>query len=125
MGDNYKNLEDFRFGRNGISDIGFLSNNIKLERLELPNNNYQEINHLSNCVELENITFYNNKVTGIKELSTLKNLKYFYPNGNPITELELEEFKKKSKAYISEFNRSKFIKIDGIYVARKVKLDMV
>jgi Leucine-rich repeat (LRR) protein len=101
----FEKLEDFRFGGNNISGIGFLANNTRLKRLEFPNNNVKEINHLTNCINLENITFYNNNVTNISELSKLKHLKYFYPSGNPINEELISEFKKKSKAFISDFNR--------------------
>lgn len=101
----FENLEEFRFGGNNISGIGFLAKNTRLKRLEFPNNNVREINHLSNCVNLENITFYNNNVSNIGDLSKLKHLKYFYPSGNPITEAEFNEFKKKSKAFISDYNR--------------------
>jgi hypothetical protein len=101
----YRKLEDFRFGNNNIFDISFIANNSRLKRLEFPNNKVQEINHLSNCSALENLTFYNNQVTDIDELSKLKNLKIFYPSGNPISEFKLNEFKKKSKAFISDFNR--------------------
>lgn len=102
---NYKMLKDFRFSGNSISNIDFLSNNNRLQRVEFSNNKVNKINFLANCSELENITFYNNEVSDISELHKLKKLIYIYPSGNPIPESQILEFRKKSKAFVSDYNK--------------------